>query len=68
MKLKYTGRGAFIGVPARDLNENDLRQLPEGLTVDILTASGLYQAETFDQADAAKIMPRVKRGSKKDGE
>jgi len=42
MKLIYIGHGSFIpGVPARDLDEEDLKQLE--IAVDILLQSKLYK-------------------------
>jgi len=44
VKLIYIGNGAaLIGIPARDLNEDDIAALLEGLTIDDLLASGLYK-------------------------
>lgn len=43
MALKYLGPGYIVGVPARDLTDEDLSEL-DGLTPDELVAGGLYAA------------------------
>lgn len=40
--LKYKGPGYFDGVPAGDLTDDDVRNLPPEWTADKLTESGKY--------------------------
>lgn len=60
--LNYIGNGAaLIGVPARDLTEADLKNLPEDVTAEWLVASGLYK-------NAEKLDAPIKRDNKKERE
>jgi hypothetical protein len=53
MKLKYDGKGKYImGIPARDLDEQDIEMLiasgmfdNEQAVIDALTSKGLYSME-----------------------
>jgi hypothetical protein len=40
--LKYTGKGFIHMVPARDLTDEDLKNLPQGITQQDLIQSGCY--------------------------
>ncbi len=62
MKLKYTGRGeAFIGVPARDLTEEEVTTLSKDFNIQKMIDSGLY-VEVSGESEAKT--PPVKRGKK----
>jgi hypothetical protein len=50
-KLIYVGDGAYTrGVPDCDLDADDLKALPKGLTVKALLASGLYAEPKADKS------------------
>ena len=50
MKLKYIGNGAaFVGVPARDLTEDEVKILSAEFDIDKLISSGLYKKEETEQ-------------------
>lgn len=42
---RYTGPGYVVGIPARDLTEQDLQEIEarEGITRELVEASGLYE-------------------------
>lgn len=67
--LLYIGRGAaLIGVPARDLSEEEVKELSKEFDIETLIVSGLYQSVTtvkLDKADADKL---IKRLQQKEGE
>ena len=67
-KLIYIGNGgALIGVPARDLTEEEVKQLEKDFDIENLIKSGLYRREgDFDEKDAAKVLPHITK--KKAGE
>ena len=69
MKLIYIGNGAaLIGVPARDLTDEEIKQLEKEFDIEQLVKSGLYKnAGDFDKQDAEKILPTLKK-MKKEGE
>ncbi len=66
MTLLYIGNGAaIIGVPARDLSEQEVKELDWLITEEQLLKSGLYQKPgDFDEQDAAKVMPHVRKTKK----
>lgn len=46
MKLKYIGNGgAIIGIPARDLTEEEVKTIEKEFDVSWLIKTGLYKAE-----------------------
>ena len=59
-KLRYIGGedGAFIrGIPARDLDEDDLKALPDGVGPKTLVNSGLYAEVGGDKKPEAPASP-----------
>jgi hypothetical protein len=68
--LTYIGNGAaLIGVPARDLTEEEVKELSKEFDIDKLIGSGLYaRPGAFDKADAEKVAPHVLKKTKKEGE
>ncbi len=70
MKLEYISNGGFFPlVPARDLTEDDLKELPEDITTQVLLDSGLYSKGQIDIVfDNDPIATAKTRKPKKDGE
>jgi hypothetical protein len=68
--LVYIGNGAaIIGIPARDLTEEEIKALPQEFDIEKLIASGLYaRPGAFDKQDAEKVLPHVLKKTKKEGE
>lgn len=65
-KLRYVGGedGGFIrGIPARDLDEDDLKALPDGVGPKTLVNSGLY-AEVGGGDKPAEKAPTAKSEAK----
>jgi hypothetical protein len=61
--LIYIGRGGFwIGVPARDLTEEEVKTLSKEFDIDKLIASGLYKRPENEPA------PRRTKAQKEEGE
>lgn len=63
-QLKYNGNGGWItGIPARDLDDNEVTQLASDLFVSVddlitlLTARGLYRVESKPQRKPKADLP-----------
>ncbi len=62
MALKYLGQAFILGVPARDLSDEEVEQLGEGAEA-FLIGSGLYEkVEEVPPANKMKSKYEVKDG------